>query len=63
MPPGSQDTGSLKKQESYDSKEAVHSASVEVARLEDIDDGIEYPTEEEKQTLRRAFDTIPWGAY
>lgn len=29
----------------------------------DIHDGLEYPTEEERHTLRRVSDTIPWNAY
>ncbi|KAF8964520.1 peptide transporter PTR2A [Flammula alnicola] len=27
------------------------------------DDGVEYPTEEERATLRRVPDTLPWNAY
>lgn len=32
----------------------------------DVDDphaGLEFPTEEERLTLRRVSDTIPWNAY
>ena len=28
-----------------------------------IHDGLEFPTEEERMTLRRVTDTIPWNAY
>ncbi|KAG6858102.1 hypothetical protein C0993_006572, partial [Termitomyces sp. T159_Od127] len=28
-----------------------------------VHDGLVFPTEEEKQTLRRVSDTIPWNAY
>ena len=28
-----------------------------------IHDGLEFPTDEERQTLRRVSDTIPWNAY
>jgi len=28
-----------------------------------IHDGLEFPTEEEKHTLRRVSDSIPWSAY
>jgi len=28
-----------------------------------IHDGLEFPTEEERHTLRRVSDTIPWTAY
>lgn len=31
--------------------------------LDGIHDGLEFPTEEEKATLRRVADTIPWNAY
>ena len=31
--------------------------------LDGIHDGLEFPTEEEKATLRRVSDTIPWAAY
>jgi len=28
-----------------------------------IHDGLEFPTEEERKTLRRVADAIPWNAY
>lgn len=31
--------------------------------LDGIHDGLEFPTEEEKRTLRRVADSIPWAAY
>nr|VWO95986.1 WxL domain surface protein [Ganoderma boninense] len=31
--------------------------------LDGIHDGLEFPTEEEKKTLRRVADTLPWAAY
>lgn len=31
--------------------------------LDGIHDGLEFPTEEEKATLRRVADDVPWGAY
>jgi proton-dependent oligopeptide transporter, POT family len=31
--------------------------------LDGIHDGLEYPTEEERRTLRRVADRIPWAAY
>lgn len=31
--------------------------------LDGIHDGLEFPTEEERATLRRVSDTIPWNAY
>jgi POT family proton-dependent oligopeptide transporter len=31
--------------------------------LDGIHDGLQFPTEHERQTLRRVADTIPWNAY
>jgi len=31
--------------------------------LDGIHDGLEFPTEYERQTLRRVPDTLPWNAY
>ena len=31
--------------------------------LDGIHDGLEFPTEEERTTLRRIPDTVPWNAY
>ena len=31
--------------------------------LDGIHDGLEFPTEEEKHTLRRVSDSLPWSAY
>lgn len=31
--------------------------------LDGIHDGLEFPTDEERATLRRVPDTIPWNAY
>ncbi|KXN81955.1 putative peptide transporter ptr2 [Leucoagaricus sp. SymC.cos] len=33
------------------------------AELDGIHDGLEFPTEEERRTLRRVADSIPWAAY
>lgn len=35
----------------------------EISVLDGIHDGLEFPSEEEKLTLRRVTDTIPWNAY
>lgn len=35
----------------------------EVPVQDGIHDGLEFPTDEEKMTLRRVTDTIPWNAY
>ena len=37
--------------------------SEEEHELDGIHDGLEFPTEEERATLRRVPDTIPWNAY
>lgn len=31
--------------------------------LDGVHDGLEFPTEEEKKTLRRVADSLPWAAY
>lgn len=48
-----------------DEKHDVDSSSASDADQElDADhEGLEFPTEEEKKTLRRVADTIPWNAY
>jgi len=44
-------------------KSGFHSDS-ELDQDEDgVYDGLEFPTEEEKRTLRRVADSIPWAAY
>ncbi|KAI0696611.1 oligopeptide transporter [Cytidiella melzeri] len=43
----------------YDSSEDV----VSYHEPDGIHDGLEFPTEEEKATLRRVADAIPWNAY
>ena len=35
----------------------------EVPLTDGIHDGLEFPTEDEKNTLRRVSDTIPWNSY
>jgi POT family proton-dependent oligopeptide transporter len=48
-------------------KESVPDTAHEKPELEQeldgIHDGLEFPTEEERLTLRRVADTIPWNAY
>lgn len=48
-----------------DEKRDVESRSTSDSEpeLDGIHDGLEFPTEEEKLTLRRVADTIPWNAY
>ncbi|KAJ7067912.1 POT family-domain-containing protein [Mycena amicta] len=49
-------------------KEKVHSTSdaksfAESGPLEVNDEGLEFPTDEERATLRRVSDALPWNAY
>lgn len=37
--------------------------NIEDSELDGIHDGLVFPTEEERKTLRRVADTIPWNAY
>ncbi|OBZ77984.1 putative peptide transporter ptr2 [Grifola frondosa] len=46
-----------------DEKKAVSSAEVSQAELDGIHDGLEFPTDEERETLRRVSDALPWTAY
>ncbi|KAG6895516.1 hypothetical protein C0992_000900 [Termitomyces sp. T32_za158] len=38
---------------------AEHGASI----LDGVHDGLQFPTERERETLRRVPDSIPWSAY
>ena len=38
-------------------------SSTEDHELDGVHDGLEFPTDEEKETLRRVPDKIPWNAY
>ncbi|KAI0826573.1 oligopeptide transporter [Trametes gibbosa] len=46
----------------YEKKKAGSTSSHE-HELDGIHDGLEFPTNEERQTLRRVSDSIPWAAY
>lgn len=48
------------KKHQVESSEVVSATDHE---LDGIHDGLIFPTEEEKQTLRRVSDNIPWSAY
>ncbi|KAH9896910.1 oligopeptide transporter [Cubamyces lactineus] len=48
--------------ELYDKKK-IESTTSHEHELDGIHDGLEFPTEEERLTLRRVSDTIPWSAY
>lgn len=57
------------KHDSFDEKKNAEHESVEDhAPLQEhepdgIHDGLEFPTDEERATLRRVADSIPWNAY
>ncbi|TFK82817.1 oligopeptide transporter [Polyporus arcularius HHB13444] len=40
-----------------------HSTSSHEHELDGIHDGLEFPTDEEKRTLRHVSDAVPWSAY
>lgn len=46
----------------YEKKNLDDSTSQE-HELDGIHDGLEFPTKDERHTLRRVSDTIPWSAY
>lgn len=50
-----------------DEKKSNHNESSAGSELEHeldgIHDGLEFPTEEERATLRRVPDKVPWNAY
>lgn len=50
-----------------DSKEnpnlAASSSSKDEPELDNVHDGLEFPTEEERLTLRRVADSVPWNSY
>ncbi len=52
------------------SEEKKHDAELEKVspsdysrELDGIHDGLEFPTDEERATLRRVSDALPWSAY
>ncbi|EEB91806.1 hypothetical protein MPER_09779, partial [Moniliophthora perniciosa FA553] len=57
--------GHVKGHESKDEKASVYDSSLveHEHELDGIHDGLEFPTEEEKLTLRRVADAMPWNAY
>ena len=55
--------------DTYISEKKYHSSSDHVVssaashELDGIHDGLEFPTEEERDTLPRVADKVPWNAY
>lgn len=47
----------------HDLKHPISSVSDISVVNDGIHDGLEFPTEEEKYTLRRVSDSVPWNAY
>lgn len=55
---------SPEKSHTFDSDSLPYHKGDPEARVQDgIHDGLDFPTEEEKKTLRRVADAIPWNAY
>ena len=52
-----------KHDQNYDGTKDVTTSSASFAQHEQYDDGLETPTEEEMQTLRRVVGHVPWVAY
>ena len=51
-------------QHEYEKDEKLPEASVDDhSSVGKANDGLEFPTEEERLTLRRVSDSIPWNAY
>ncbi|KAI0371994.1 oligopeptide transporter [Pilatotrama ljubarskyi] len=44
-------------------KKKIESTTSHEHELDGIHDGLEFPTDQERATLRRVSDTIPWAAY
>ncbi|ESK96752.1 oligopeptide transporter [Moniliophthora roreri MCA 2997] len=55
--------GHVKEHEFKDEKASIRDSSSLEHVLDGIHDGLEFPTEEEKLTLRRVADLMPWNAY
>jgi POT family proton-dependent oligopeptide transporter len=49
--------------EKFDASDSLQNDLEVEHELDGIHDGLEFPTEEERATLRRIPDTIPWNAY
>lgn len=53
-------------QEKHIADEKVVADSSSQSPLEELDgihDGLEFPTDEDRATLRRVADSVPWNAY
>lgn len=53
----------LSKVEEHDEKPSPSVESVPQEEGDDIHSGLIFPTDEERATLRRVADTLPWNAY
>lgn len=45
------------------STEHVVASDAASQELDGIHDGLEFPSDEERETLRRVADAVPWNAY
>ena len=48
---------------SVDDEKRLSASDVAPYEPDGIHDGLEFPTDEERETLRRVPDSIPWAAY
>jgi POT family proton-dependent oligopeptide transporter len=46
----------------HEADEKIHESSSDVQE-DDVHAGLEFPTDEERATLRRVADALPWTAY
>lgn len=53
------------KQDDYEKSLSLHDNVVSTVdhEVDEIHKGLEFPTEEERRTLRRVSDNMPWNAY
>lgn len=48
----------------YEKKYSLENVTSSVEHeVDDVHEGLEFPSEEERHTLRRVSDKIPWSAY
>lgn len=52
-----------KRDEAEYEKQNIDDSTSQEHELDGIHDGLEFPTKDERHTLRRVSDSIPWSAY
>lgn len=55
--------GALSDLKTHTEKLSFENGSNNTHELDGVHDGLQFPTDEERATLRRVADTIPWNAY